>query len=469
MAIYEDTKGNTFSTQAEAAASNTALGTNPSTGGSLTTPKIADPIQPPVIPLTTAVGSVKPAKLPPTPVSTATTDLSSTSSGYLAMPAINSLNQLGTANTIAQSNAQKATADYQTNTEALINQMQNRPGQLEKQYGIQALSADALKAKANYDSVELAYRRQKEATVNNPALSADAKQSRLAEIDRKEASQKADIAIDYNLKTGLLSNAKELMQKQIALELEPMKLKVDFYKGIKEDYANILNSTQKAQLDRLEKQEDRAYQAAKEEKDLLNQFKLQAYKDGKLNVSNFNKIKSFDDLSKLTGLTKTDALTEASARSTISTIDDALKPGGGLQAAAGIGLFSRVGTGYYPFARGKAQNFIANIGQIAGQLTIDKLIQAKSSGATFGALSDGERQLVAAASSKLGTWAIKDKEGNVVGFKAKDDAVRNELQKIKNFAILDYERRTGKPYTTEDDPAGLGISASEMDPLGLFN
>ena len=139
--------------------------------------------------------------------------------------------------------------------------MQNRPGELEQQYGIQQLSADALKAKANYDSVELGYRRQKEATMIDGALSADQKQARIGEIERKEASQKADIAIDYNLKAGLLSNAKELMQKQIALELEPMKLKVDYYKDNRDRFDKILDKTEMRQYDYIQKKEERAYQS----------------------------------------------------------------------------------------------------------------------------------------------------------------------------------------------------------------
>lgn len=240
--------------------------------GAVTT-KIADiptgvsPSTPSTIPLNVATGNVQPVKLPSAPVSGTATSLSSQAGGYLSQPVVTGLNQLGSAAETAGKNLEVAQGDYQSQIKDLLNQMTNRPAQLEGQYNIQGLSADAMKAKANYDSVELGYRRQKEALMTNGAISADQKQANLSELDRKEASQKADIAIDYNLKAGLLSNAKELMNKQIELELEPMKLKADYYKTIKEDYKDVFNTAQNRQIDYLAKKEERAYQSAQKERE----------------------------------------------------------------------------------------------------------------------------------------------------------------------------------------------------------
>lgn len=227
--------------------------------------------QPPVIPAGVGLGSIPTPTLPTVPKDTGASGLSGASAGYMAMPALqgtqNFGSQLSSANNVANQNAQQGQQDYQSQVLGLINQMQNRPGELEQQYGIQQLSADALKAKANYDSVELAYRRQKEALQVDGAISREQKAANFAEIDRKEASQKADIAIDYNLKAGLLSNAKELMQKQIALELEPMKLKVDYYKDNRDRFDKILDKTEMRQYDYVQKKEERAFQAAQKAAD----------------------------------------------------------------------------------------------------------------------------------------------------------------------------------------------------------
>lgn len=262
--------------------------------GAVTT-KIADiptgvsPSTPSTIPLNVATGNVQPVKLPSAPVSGTATSLSSQAGGYLSQPVVTGLNQLGSAAETAGKNLEVAQGDYQSQIKDLLNQMTNRPAQLEGQYNIQGLSADAMKAKANYDSVELGYRRQKEALMTNGAISADQKQANLSELDRKEASQKADIAIDYNLKAGLLSNAKELMNKQIELELEPMKLKADYYKTIKEDYKDVFNTAQNRQIDYLAKKEERAYQAERDKLQFSQQMQLKA-----VDLANDLKLKGFD-------------------------------------------------------------------------------------------------------------------------------------------------------------------------------
>lgn len=255
-------------------------------------------IQPPVIPASTALGNTQPTQLPQAPQGTSATELSGASAGYLTMPTINNLNQLGSATQAANQNAQTAQNDYMSQFTGLLNQMQNRPGELEKQYQIQQLSQDAMKAKANYDSVELAYRRKKESAMNDASLTSDQKSAVISDVERKEASQKADIAIDYNLKAGLLSNAKELMDKQLQLELEPMKLKVDFYKDNRDRFDKILDKTEMRQYDYIQKKEERAYQAAKESANRIASLQMKAVENG-VSWDQAKNIKSIGDYAKL--------------------------------------------------------------------------------------------------------------------------------------------------------------------------
>lgn len=421
----------------------------------------------PTIPINIATGNQNKVQLPQTQTGNTSTEVSGISAGYLAMPALNTAQSFGTqinqANQVANQNAQQGQQDYQTQVLGLINQMQNRPGELEKQYNIQQLSQDAMKAKANYDSVELSYRRKKESVMNDASLTSDQKSAVIGDIDRKEASQKADIAIDYNLKAGLLSNAKELMQKQIELELEPMKLKVDYYKDNRDRFDKILDKTEMRQYDYIQKREERAYQAAQQNAKMINDLKLEAVKNG-IPYDQVKGIKSIDDYARLTNQRPSDVIVEAQAKSTIQNIDDAIKNKGGLAGAVGPRWWARREV----FRPGKVQSFLGTVAQIAGQLTIDKLSQAKANGATFGALSDSEQLLLASSASKLGAWSIKDKSGNITGYKVPETEVKKELNKIKQFAILDYERRTGKTYTTEEDPAGIGIDTTMLDPAGIL-
>lgn len=424
--------------------------------------------QPPVISAGVGLGSVKQIDLPNTQTGTGASTLSGASAGYLAMPALNGVQnigkQLSQANQVATQNANQGAVDYTTQFTNLLNQMQNRPGELEQQYGIQKLSADALGAKANYDSVELAYRRQKEATMTDGALSADQKQARIGEIERKEASQKADIAIDYNLKAGLLSNAKELMQKQLSLELEPLKMKADFYKDNRDRFDKILDKTEMRQYDYIQKKEERAYQAAQKAADRLNDLKMEALKQG-ASWDDVNRIKSLADFANISKTPLKIAQKTFDIKEKISGIDEMLSNNAGIRGSAGPTRLQRGGI-LTVVPRGKLN---ADVQQLISQTTLDNLINAKAKGATFGALTTEELKLLSASGSKLATWAITDKNGNITGFKASERQVRDELAKIKSYAVRDYEITTGQPYTTENDPAGLGIDIIQYDPAGLFN
>ena len=114
------------------------------------------------------------------------------------------------------------------------------------------------------------------------------------------------------------------------------------------------------------------------------------------------------------------------------------------------GLNSSVGPNY--LARfsitnqlsGTKSNFIAGVQQLTSQLSLDSLIRAKAQGATFGALSDSELNVLANSASKLNSWAIK-KDGNVTGYNASEKDFRAELDRINNFAKLDYVLKGGSP------------------------
>jgi len=105
------------------------------------------------------------------------------------------------------------------------------------------------------------------------------------------------------------------------------------------------------------------------------------------------------------------------------------------------GLNSSVGTTVFGrFAltdrlTGAKQDFIAGVEQLVSGLSLDALIQAKAQGATFGALSDSELQILSASASKIGTWRQTDKNGNVTGYKASEKSMKEELDRIsKTFS-----------------------------------
>lgn len=138
----------------------------------------------------------------------------------------------------------------------------------------------------------------------------------------------------------------------------------------------------------------------------------------------------------------------AAAENQIKLINDALGNNRGLKARVGTGLFSK----NKMFRTKAAADFTGSVKQLTDTLTMDNLIKAKQNGATFGALSDGERTMLAAAATKLNSWEIKDKNGVPTGkWRAGESQVKKELQKIKDLALKDYEISTGQAYADPYD------------------
>lgn len=120
----------------------------------------------------------------------------------------------------------------------------------------------------------------------------------------------------------------------------------------------------------------------------------------------------------------------------------------GLGSSVGPNLLARINP--LNVFTGEKQNFISGVEQLRSQLNLDTLIKAKGQGATFGALSDQELKVLSSAGTKLGTWAVKDKAGNITGYNSNEKDFRAEMDKINNFAKLDYVLKGG-------DPVGAGI------------
>lgn len=111
---------------------------------------------------------------------------------------------------------------------------------------------------------------------------------------------------------------------------------------------------------------------------------------------------------------------------------------------------------------GNKSDFVAGVEQLRQGLTLNNLQNAKQNGATFGALSDSEQQLLAASATKLGTWAIKDNAQNVTGYDVDEKHFKAELDKINNFQKLDYVLKGG-------DPTSVGLQQLNNGKWGSKN
>jgi len=139
-----------------------------------------------------------------------------------------------------------------------------------------------------------------------------------------------------------------------------------------------------------------------------------------------------------------DTLRLAQTQGNIQNIDDVLN-NPALTSSVGTSFLSRIrGKGLYKLT-GDTQNFLAGVQQITSQLSLDSLINAKERGATFGALSEGELKLLSDSATKIDKWAKKDENGNYTAISTSEKAFKEELDKIKNYAKIDYILRGGKP------------------------
>lgn len=111
-----------------------------------------------------------------------------------------------------------------------------------------------------------------------------------------------------------------------------------------------------------------------------------------------------------------------------------------LQNAVGPNVFSRLG-----YVTAGMANFIGQVEQLRSKLTLDALINAKAQGATFGALSEGELNILKSSASKLNSWEQKDSTGKVIGYAAKESDFKSELDRINNMAKQDYLLKGGDP------------------------
>lgn len=397
-------------------------GSTPSTTG---TPNI------PTIPAQNVNSGTQPLPLPEKPQSQAPTDIYTSSVAYL--------------NTIPKTGVK--------GLDEITTAMVERPGQLNQQFGLEEKRALAESTKNTLDAFNEEYRVKAEQLRVDNSKTAASKQISIEELERNRAFKAGSLAIEAAFRNNDFVGAQTLMNQQLQLELEPLKMRYKFFE-------DMYNRTEDQKFQRAMKAEDRAYQAAREDLGMINDIKMQAFKDGKIAIGDIAKIKTWEDLALYTGTTKTDALEEFEAANKVATVDE-LIAGKGKGQAVGARLGARGvsedgQTIFGSLSQGKRKTFVAKTEQLLEGLTLDKLQQAKARGITFGSLTEGERNAVANAATFIGQTRVRDggkTDGKVLGYDIPEKDFNEAMQTIREAAILDYERRTGKPYTGNPETA----------------
>lgn len=117
---------------------------------------------------------------------------------------------------------------------------------------------------------------------------------------------------------------------------------------------------------------------------------------------------------------------------------------GGLVARALLGGGVAALQGSKDSITGDRQELIANVNNLIANASMDKLIQSKQSGATYGALSDTEWKKIDAAATKLGSYQMTTGTGDqkkTIGFNASEDSFLKEVDTLKYYAVLDLAVR----------------------------
>lgn len=298
---------------------------------------------------------------------------------------------------------------------------------------------------------------------------------------RKSASYQADLYIKQMGIQGRYDSAKRIADRKIAVELEREKRDLEMLKFDYTENKELFTTAEQRQFEQAQSDRERELNRKESEMQLFETTRIdllrlaneqgaplsvktaianaktteeaiqaagqyggdileRQIKQAQLQKYQLDAAKALEELNKVPSGTNIQA--QAQAKGNIDLIGE-LVSDSNLKGAVGPTFLTRLA----PIGRftGGKSNFIAGIEQLRSNLNLEALITAKSRGATFGALSDQELRVLANAASKIGSWAIKDEDGNVIGYKASESDFRKELDKINNFAKLDYLIKGGSP------------------------
>jgi len=138
---------------------------------------------------------------------------------------------------------------------------------------------------------------------------------------------------------------------------------------------------------------------------------------------------------------------EARAAQEINVVNE-LPSHRGLNKAVGPTKLARFTPFKIDVSSGEVVDFIASVDLLTKGLTLDELVQAKSEGATFGALQVAELQLLEQSATKINSWRRTegvDEARVTTHFEASEKDFIAELEKINNFRKLDFVLKGGNP------------------------
>lgn len=322
-----------------------------------------------------------------------------------------------------------------------IQAMTDRPGQLAREYDIANKQSLMNEAKFKLDSFNEQYRVQQERIRTEGGRSLEQINSEVNAIERTRAFTAGTLAIEAAYRTGDFQGAKELMNQQVALELEPMKMKYQFFKDMYE-------RTEDQKFQRAMKAEDRAYQTARENSKMLNDLKLEGLKNG-ISWDAMKDVQSIDDYYKIVGQEKGLSENAIDLIKTAELINTAAteRTRGFRRGVGRRGLFGLRAAPEVPKAGTQVADFRSDLDRLKGLLAKDSLSTLK------GTISDKD-------------IVFLERLGTSLNYTMTEDKFNQALIQLDDT----FKRNYGVGFRPTDvkDPAGLGIDTAQLDPAGIL-
>lgn len=306
------------------------------------------------------------------------------------------------------------------------------------------------------------------------------RQSAINEARRVSLRKQADLAIIQLSRQGRFDSARAIADRAVAAEMEQDYRRTEIFGKIYEENRELFTTAEAREFETMQQQ--RLQEAQNKEFRLRAEFEQQLQQNDplyKLDVALKNA--QLDRVRKETALlgrpsaadTKATVAALKEAQSAVPVMQDkiaavdVLKNHPGMKAVVGPNVFARSHPDFNAFT-GVRQEFIGGVEKMLSGLTLDSLIEAKKRGATFGALSDSELNILAAAASAIKTWQLKDGDDKVYGYDVTEAAFKAELDTIKTLtqrALVE----SGQSLITEDESALLdGVLGKPVNPASYF-
>lgn len=278
-----------------------------------------------------------------------------------------------------------------------------------------------------------------------------------AQINREAAIAALPVQAQLAAAQGNLALAQQHVDKMFQIQSQDALAQYQFKSGVIDSVYSFASDQEKRRLDTVAKQEERKYQ---EQQDFLKTQRsllssaiqqgapasvLERISGAKTVLDVITSAGAYNgdilqrqiqqaQLRKLNtpevgeqSISKQDEQAVKSATNTIERITG-LKTHSGLNSSVGPIAGTRIAL---TDAFGNKQDFIAGVENLIGQETLNTLTDLKARGGTLGALSDKELQILESTASKIGTWRIRDEDGNITGYNTSESRFRTELANME--------------------------------------